>query len=358
MAKVNDYKEFEKGKYEVDSVEFFSKDQNGRPIFKSVEGRGGGTFLSAWFRTKDGDLDQPPGGISPHDLPLLVVAFGGDPSKLPDDLTSSEALEIAEDEINSSDKKVIVSVWEDGKWVNIRGVEGAYVPEGSYLLYRDSLKVVYKDDEGNPTWGTTNWGTMNTQVVLTIAGHADGTPCPYKGVSETMYLRADGYRFLQAMAPDVYENSLGAFGGELALMLEAASRNGGLIFAEKELPTGNNVTSKRPKWRLHTFKAWDGSVPQPPTTTLPAQDDHLQPLFTAISQAVAEDSGEKAFDKRGNLSKAGIEWAGTNLRPITDKHGVTNRFTEMDEETVNVYLRGLGREDLISSDTGEVPPPW
>jgi len=340
MPKV-DYKTFEPGTYEVVGLEFFTKDNDGLPVFVVQETKRG-PHLTARYRTVDAAGDEmPPGSVRPEELALLVYAFGGDPLQLPADKT--RALEVAERLINESDKVVRVGVGEkSGGW--IKWVNGARLPAGEYLFKMTGFQSVGED--GKPVWWAGQYGE-NAKIGLEVVQYADGAPCPFAGSLVSLYINRQAFAILRVVVPTIVDAILGEPDNELPLLADAISQATHLIYgAMEENDKGRPVLMKD---SLRVVKP--GDVVE--TKEIHVDHEATEPDFMASLYQAIKDACSDAFDASGNLTDAGKTWCRARLGPIAQEHSLTNRFADMTREVVETYLRGLGREDLISGSDSD-----
>lgn len=328
------YQQFDPGTYTINGIEFFSKDRAGLPIFKSVDTRYGG-MLVAQYRTFAGEDQGPPGSVAPADLSLLAVAFGIDPTQLPEDRT--KALPVLEQLIAETPKEVDVYVGKAG-WIS--SVTGMDVPVGEYLFSRG--QIVSRED-GVPAWYDGDYGEY-CLVSLELVMNADGTPSLYKGTTAAkVWVMRKSFSIPRAMVPDRMEQAFGPVDGELEVFAAALTRANKDTYIYGEIVEGK----KRPKIAPLSLKAIPiGSVVSPTqtgTTTEVLEPPHMQALYDAIAFGV-EITGEggKAFGADGKLAASGKKWCGANLKPIAKQHNLPTAFSKMDLEIVQIYLSELG----------------
>jgi len=343
VAKVqkSSYPVFEEGTYEICSLEFFTKDDKGSPIFVTQETKYG-VRMVARYRTLDAQKNEgPPGSVDPDGVALLVHAFGGDASLLPkgDDL---RALSMAERLIKDADKTVKVYVNDSG-W--IRRVQGTNLPVGKYLFKPERIATV--DEDGRATWREGDYGSFST-AAMTVFSNADGSPSPFDGSGATLWLNKKSFAIMRALAPDATEAILGPVEDELFHLQEMfQATDKWLIYGEVDIPP----KGERPKLLAQTLEpiAKDSISAKKSTTG----GDGKEPSYIRhLYQAIADGADGKAFTPNGSLSDAGKKWCGTNLRPLCTEHDIPNKFDQMTEENVVTLLKSLDRNDLVDLVTG------
>jgi len=360
VAKV-EYKTFDVGTYEVAYLEFFTRDNDGLPIFVTQETKAG-PMLLARYRTFDSNGEEmPPGSVQPEQLPLLVHAFGADPTQLPDDRLC--ALQVAEQLIKEADKtvRVFVAEWSKG-WIS--KIQGMRLPVGSYLF---QFSHVSSREGGKPAWQNGKYGE-NARIQLKVAFDGDGSPSLFTGCTETLWLNRQAFTVMRAIIPDVFNAMLGNEDEELAHLEEFASASKHYIWGEI-----SEEGRESPRLVKETLRVVTSPMTSSPTSVSVApaeinvEDEEKEPefiqyLYDAISSGVAQTQpGVGAFTATGALSDAGRAWCREHLGPIAKEHGLTNKFSNMTKDTVEAYLKGLGREDLVAKMNGnqvEEDAPW
>jgi len=337
------FEEFESGTYEVNSLEFFTKDDRGDPIFVAQETKYG-VRMVARYRTLDAQGNEgPPGSVDTDGVALLVHAFGGDAGLLPKGEGSDlRALSMAERLIKDADKTVKVYVGDSG-W--IRRVQGTNLPVGEYLFKSERINTV--DEDGRPVWREGDYGAFAT-AAMTVVSNADGSPSPFDGSGATLWLNKKSFAVMRALAPDATEAILGPVEDELFHVQEMfQATDKWLVYGEVAIPPKGEQPKILPQTLAPVAK---DSVSAKKATTDEKEPSHMQHLYQAIADGV-EDG--KAFTPNGSLSDAGKKWCGKNLRPLCTKHDIPNKFTVMTEDHVVTLLKDLGRDDLASLVTGE-----
>jgi hypothetical protein len=339
MPKKNDYKTFEPGTYGVTRLEFFTKDDSGTPIYVTQETRIGPRLI-ARYHTFDGmDDEMPPGSVSPEDIPLLVYAFGADPSQLPDD--PLQALSVAEKLIADADKEVDVIVTERSNgWIS--WVRGMNLPEGEYLFSFD----------GSGEWYVTEYGVF-ANARLSIVSMADGSSTPFAKCVTTLRLKKEPWAVLRALSPSTTDAMMGSEEEELTRLAEMATQENDnrLIFGEVGVPPN----AKRPKVLAFTLRPVEKGqvVTSTGDTDFGEEPSFIELLYQAIAEGVEkQEDGKKAFTKSGGLSAAGKAYCGRHLRPIATANKITTKFADMTEDVVKIYLKELGRFDLLAKLCG------
>lgn len=353
MAKLKpkSFESFDEGNYEVDSLEFFTTDSSGSPIFVTQDGKYG-AYLVARYRTKLGSDDGPPGSIRPEQLPLLVHAFGGDVTRLPTG-DMNQALSVAERLIRDADKLVRVTVRGEAGWIG--NVAGMMIPEGEYLF--KFSRITTRNREGEIDWRVNDFG-VSASVELFVESSGDGTQNPFKGCPVTVYLNREPFAILRALTPTTVKGLLGDTDTELKLLDEMARTESkdNVIFGRVAIPKNG----KRPRVIKHSLQSMKDGKPVPTSgpegATISTEEDlepaYIEHLYTAIAEAV-EKTGGKAFDTAGKLTAAGKAWCKETLKPLCKEHKAPNKFDAMSQENVVDILGSLGRDDLIGKITGD-----
>lgn len=336
------YETFDEGNYKMTSIEFFTKDNDGLPIYVTQESKAGMRMVARYRTSAVGEngetLEGPPGSINRGQLPLLVQAFGGDPSQLPKD--ELKALVKAEQLIALSNKETTVVVGDSG-W--IRTVYDMDLPVGDYVF--SYSEIPRKDENGKPILSTTKFGTfLITRLVI------DDATSPFHGVSQDVWINWETMYIIRALAPQMYEMFMGNGVTGLGEVIESnkAKMMGTVELTEKGRPKLN-------KGSLRVVTEDDVID----TTGVPTLG-HIEHLY----QAIADDSEEpkpwresNQFDGVGTFSALGKMWAKVKLAPLCKEHGIPKKFTQMDTNHIRKLLEELGRNDLVNL-MPETDEPW
>jgi len=336
------YATFEEGSYKMTGLEFFTKDSDGLPIYVAQEGKAGMRMV-ARYRTSsvdenNGTLEGPPGSINRGQLPLLVQAFGGDPSQLPKD--ELKALVKAEQLIEASNKETTVVVGDSG-W--IRTVYDMDLPVGNYVF--SYSEIPRKDEYGKPILSTTKFGTfLITRLVI------DDPTSPFHGVSQDVWVNWETMFILKALAPQMYDMFMGSGIAGLGEIIES---NKAKVMGSVELTERGRPKLNKGSLRIVT----EDDVSD--TTGVPT----LGPI-EHLYQAIADDSEEpkpwresNQFDGVGSFSALGKMWAKVKLAPLCKEFGIPKKFTQMDTKHIRKLLEELGRNDLVNL-MAESDEPW
>lgn len=342
MSKVQpkqQYETFEAASYPVSHLEFITKDNDGLPIY--VISKSGNNMIARYktYALDTGDtpfdtntqreiLEGPPGSINRGQLPLLVHAFGGDPSQLPKD--ELKALIKAEQLIKESKKEVTVIVGDKG-W--IRTVYDMDLPVGDYVFsYSD---IPRKNEDGDPILSTTKFGTfLITRLVV------DNPNSPFYGVPKDIWINWETMSILQALAPAAYDLFMG---NGLVGLMEMIKNEKGKVMGTVEL-----TERGRPKLNKSTLRVvTDTDVSDSTGTPTLGPIEHLY-------QAIADDHDKKpwreseAFEGVGTFSQLGKMWAKTKLAPLCVEFDIPKKFSQMNTDNVRKLLEELGRNDLVN----------
>ena len=343
-------KTFESGNYTINGVEFLTKDDTGRPIFKMKETRRG-PQLMATYKTFYNGKDGPVGSLFSNGLATFALAFGVDPA----DLNAEDVYVLAElsSRIDAGQKDVKI-------WVNDKGyvgrIHGAQVPEGHYIFSKD--RISSRDSEGNPVWRKTNYGE-SLILTLKVMHNADGTPSPYAGIETQLWIGRNGLQLWRAVAPVAF-NAWLPEEKELELLTEMINTPGinlvGRIGVVNEKGTIGLVKSSLQPIRADEvvdMKTAD-SVPAVDVAEADALPEHIQQLYDRINKSCPGD----AFDNYGNLTLAGKAWCRENLRPIANSFNppLTSKFGEMTPDIVQKYVEAI--EKMEVTVTQEEEAPW
>jgi len=338
---------FEAGIYEVEGIErWISTDSSGTPIW--VDQKWGDDFVLvarySTYKEIDGIKGEgPPGSLQPKDLALFVAAFGGDPTRLPDDLATTKALLIAEEEINNSDKVVKVKVGDSG-WVS--SVYDAYLPKGLYAFKFNGLAP---RKNGSPYWRENKrFHTESTVANLRVIGEVkDGeiVDTPFNGVEQDAWLTRTALYVLRALIPNVYEAMLGEEDEELTKIEKMAKEEDVVILGRVDFRNENDNTPKLIRSSLEAYFS-DKPLPSEPS---------VSPL--AILRKVIEERTEGvAFDK-GELTLEGKEWCKDNLKELCEENSIPKEFDRMADEEIIFLLKALGAEEEVE-EIDSVDEPW
>jgi len=337
-AKPTTYDKYDDGSYKMTDIEFFTKDNDGLPIYVTQEGKQGMRMV-ARYRTyieENGDrMEGPPGSINRGQLPLLVQAFGGDPSQLPKD--ELKALVKAEQLIRESKKETTVVVRNGSGWIN--SVYDMSLPVGDYTFSYSGIPR--KDEDGNPILSTTGFGTF-----LVVGLVVDDPNSPFNGVPENVWVNWETLSILKALMPDNYNLFVGEDIARFTEMLGGKIRG-----------TIENTEKGRPKLNKSTLRAvTDDDVAD--TTG----DPTLGPI-EHLYQCIADEHDKEpwrdseAFDGVGTFSQLGKMWAKTKLAPLCKEHSIPKKFSQMDSTHIHKLLEELGRNDLAKL-MGDGDEPW
>lgn len=314
------YTEFEDGTYEVNRIEFFTKDSDGDPVYVE-QTRGDTIVLVARYRTYQDTEEGPPGSIEPYELPLLVAAFGGNVASLPSN-DKLKALQVAQVEINNSDK--LVDVYVRGGWIN--SIKGFGLPTGDYIFEFVGGRTV--DEDGNPTWYDGKFGTFSI-IQLAVAMEDN----PFNGSIQEVWLNREALGIINAIAPEAYQEVV-----NIAAIISNAKKEKGKIF-------GSIIEDDKGRPKL------DKSSLRPADVDTVVNVGEIKPvehLYQAIADGVDKKPWQEstAFSSPGELADPGRVWAKQNLAPIFDEHGINRLFNKMTDDNIKTVLTELGRDDL------------
>lgn len=337
---------FEAGNYDVDGLEFFTKDANGVPFFKVETWKRKEVFV-ARYRTFQGEAKGPPGSIQPHEVALFAAAWGVNPAQLPKD--RKQSLAVLEQLIQEAAQTVEVYVGKRG-WV--QSVTGMYLPIGKYLFHRQAIT---SRRDGEATWYDGDYGAY-IRVGLAVASNADGTPSFYEGSTTDVWVMRKPMLILSALVPtrmDWLQTTDALALSTLETLLQAEIDT--LVYGEVILKPGN----KRPTLDATTLAAipvnaigkhpstavQPSAAPTPTTTTvLPAGwDASVAFLMRAIQAGVG---ASPAFVGDGRLTPEGKAWCRAEMGPVAKAGSLTNKFGEMTPEVVEAFLAGLAVRGL------------
>ncbi len=338
---------FEAGIYEIEGIgRWISTDSSGTPIW--VDQKWGDDFVLvarySTYKEVDGIKGEgPPGSVQPKDLALFVAAFGGDPSKLPDDLATTKALLIAEDEINSSDKVVKVKVGDRG-WVS--SVYDAYLPKGLYAFKFNGLAP---RKNGEPYWRENKrFNTESTVVNLRVIGEVkDGeiVDTPFTGVEQDAWLTKTALFVLRAIIPSVYKGMLGDEEEELDNIESMAYEEDVVILGRVDFRNENDST---PKLIRSSLEPHFGDMVLP-------KEPKVAPV-EALKGFIQESTEEEAFEG-GELTAEGKAWCKDNLKELCEENNIPKEFDRMSKEEVIFLLDALGAEEKVEELASE-KDPW
>ena len=168
---------FDDGEYMVKGFEWFSVNDSERPIL--VAQKDGRMVGRLNFKLEEGE-DGPPYSLEMGDMALLVLAFGGDIDKLP------EQPPLDKPGMISAYMEAVQSLCDTGKaskayvekgWVN--WVEGMQVVGFNYFILEDMWP---KDDNDDPTFKEGEWGPYFSLRFRVTAGEGGGVT-KFKGAS-------------------------------------------------------------------------------------------------------------------------------------------------------------------------------
>ena len=338
------YETFESATYPVNRVEFFSKDPQGNPIYKTMDWPSG-QVLIAQYRSMYGEAEGPPGSVQPHELALLVKAFGGDPTRLGQDKLQN--LKIAEQEIANADKVVNVFVGNSG-W--IQSVPGMALPPGDYLWKFKGFQQ--RDEDGQP-----KWGMRNDREYALAQLEVDMPDSPFNGVVMEGWVSKATVQILYAIAPTAMEGTFGPL-EDFPMRVANIAKNGGTILGQVgETPKG---------WaRLETDTLRPGTMDDVSDTTGVPGLGYIEHLYQAIADGVDKKPWQESmafqspYNAKSPLADAGKAWAKANLAEHCKALGIPKEFGSMTEAHVTVLLNAVDRGDLakLVGGNGE-EAPW
>lgn len=327
----NKYETFEKGSFNVTDIEWFSLDSGGDPIFKDQQW-GDNFVLMARYRTQklveneDGEgkwAEGPPGSLQPYELPLFVLAFGGDPTALPKDLSTTEALLIAEEEINRSSKVTSVYVGKSG-WIS--NIFDMCLPENWYVFKYHSMRT---RKDGELYWRKSNWGTLSAVIRLEVVGeYRDEAliPSMFTGATADVWLPKIGLSVLDVLAPIYKEvHELEYIEAVAAEHADSTWFIGKVVIPEKK---------KSPAVDRSTLQVIDPKTLRKGEVTSESPGKRLKRFIT-------ENIKSDAFNDSGKPTAEGKEWLQTNLAPACIKLGSPKIFKDMSDDNVAALIKHL-----------------
>lgn len=364
---------FADGKHPVTGITWITNDEEGAPIFVANKGR---TPLVARYRSiLESEESGPPGSVSPAEVIMLVKAFGGDPSKLPDrEVDPTAFLMAARDQINNSDK--VVSVTVSSGWIN--HVPGMNLPPDKYFTFQYA-GITTKNDEDQISWKEGQYGKWfgaNLRVVgdlqlrstpydgyeqfvmvsygLTV--NEQGTP-EYatrvkEGTSQKVWTSAAvGFsKFVAAFAPQIEQADFQDVHNILPELNELGLR-------EQRRAVGQVTRSKTGFINVNISSL--ASIEEAP---LPMpEDEDEKPAERDVEDEVKETdtlgqiydlidtgAGKGAFSN-GSLNAKGKQWCKEHLKPFLTEHGMKARmdaWTDEEQKKVLSFLRSeVGAEE-------------
>lgn len=327
----NTYETFEQGSYDVTDIEWFSCDNSGDPIFKD-QTWGDDLVLMARYRTqkrieKAGEItwaEGPPGSIQPHELPLFVVAFGGDPTALPENLGTTEALLVAEREINTSTKVTSVYVGKKG-WVS--NIYDMCLPEGWYVFKYHSLRP---KKDGKLYWRKSNWGTENAIVRLEVVGEYQNeslVPSLFGGTTQDVWFARTGFFVTDVLAP-IYKEV-----HELEYIEAMAAEHVDSLWIIGKVATAEK--KKSPSVDRSTLRAVNQK------TLRKGEVSNKQNPGDRLKSFITENMESDVFNNGGGPTTSGKEWLKKNLAPACIKLGSPKIFRDMTDANVDALIKQL-----------------
>lgn len=333
---VSRYETFEPGTYKETYIEFFSKDSSGLPVYVVQEGRGGIRMVARYRTYNDEDKEGPPGSIEEGELPLLVHAFGGDVTQLPDD--KLKALSVAEQLIKASDKEVMVTVGDSG-W--IRKVYDMDLPVNDYVFKGIGLPRI--DEDGEHIFTKTGFGKFAVSRLV-----VDDPNSPFNGVPYDVWINWEPFIILKAVAPDAYSALLGE--DELKHLDEMIKSHTHRIHGSVELDDKGRARLNKSSLRPVTEDEVADKTGEPSLGP-------IEHLYQAIADAIDKKAWREsaAFAGVGTLSQTGKVWAKEHMASICKKEGIPKNFDQMTEDNIRTILEKLERNDLAELMGSEEP---
>lgn len=162
-----EFEAYKDGKYDVNSFDYFSTDEDGRPIL--VVQAGDMVARVRFNLTKNGE-EGPPYSFKLSQVPLLVRAFKADADKLPPTPSLDQAGKVSAylqkakglvEEAGNSVKVVVTKGW-------VKSISGMDVPTGLY--YFNIVDVSPKDENGDPETREGQYGKFFFIKCRVVAG--------------------------------------------------------------------------------------------------------------------------------------------------------------------------------------------
>lgn len=360
-----DRKTFDDGKYKVNGIVWVTMDDADAPIFKVR--KNSATLYSVYRMALVNGEDGPPGSVTPGEVPLLVRAFGADPTKLPDKESDPTAYLIsAKTLINATMKELQVTV--KGGWV--QDVPGMSLPADSYHMFEIS-RINTKNDEGEISWIKGEYGPFFAAEMVVVA-NMHGKPSMYDGaristfVSYGMTVDAEGdptfektsdggwtsaavatSKFLAAFVPSAYELSFTDPSNILPEVWEEYTRN---------RRRGITMVSRNKKGRI--IFNMKGLVPadtelppmDAPEESRDVADEATEPdIMRKIYALIDEKAGGGAFGSDGKLTPKGKTWCKGDFKAFIKANGYKASFDAWDDKTrvaVLAFLRGEEEDEF------------
>lgn len=173
---------FEDGKYAVKGVEWFTTDDDDNPI---LVGQSDGKLVGRLNFILVDDKEGPPHSLTLAEMPLLVRAFGGDISKLPNKPDLSVPAQVSAYMKRIQELAIgTTSVEVKSGWV--RNIAGAEIPTG--LFYFKVVGVSPKNKETElPEPKDGQWGPWFLVDFEVVAGEG-GSKTPWEGATFTEFI--------------------------------------------------------------------------------------------------------------------------------------------------------------------------
>ena len=318
----NDFATFDDGEYKVIGIQWYSVDEDERPILVAQKD---GRLVGRARTTLEDDSEGPPYSCELGQMGLLVKAFGGDITQLPPVPEVSQAGKVTaymekvqELAVGKIIEAVVVKGW-------IKALEGMRVPPGLYYYQLEGLGPVSKDS-GEPYLEKGEHGQYFFVLSRIIAGEG-GAETPWKGaiVRDLVNYAIDTDTSSGEPVPEWQRTQQGAFTKSAALLAHFMQYTAPSLFEE-------------------------GFVHSDPYNLLP---DWLE---EAKKEAVVY-KGYRAKNKDGkyiNMNWSTIEPASGFSEPVVDERTqeVNNRQQQVEEkgrEGLIALLNVLAGEDAFSN---------
>lgn len=224
----NDFETFDDGEYKVIGLQWYSVDDQDRPILVAQKD---GRLVGRAYMVLEDDVSGPPYSCELGQMGLLVKAFGGDVAQLPvvPELSQAGLVTTYMEKVQQLAVGQTIEAKVSKGWVN--SLEGMQVPPGLYYYQLDSMSPV--DENGEPSLEKGEYGKYFFIHSRILAGEG-GADTPWKGavVRDLMNYSISVDDSSGEPVPEWQKTKQGAFTKSAALLAHFMQYTGPGLFEE------------------------------------------------------------------------------------------------------------------------------
>ena len=361
-------KPFPDGKYKATGITWFTLDERQNPV---VVAQKDGRMVGRCRFKVVGQEDGAPMSLELSEMSLLVKAFGGDLTSLPEIPTLDKPGKVSaymtavEKAIEASDKEVSIEV--SGGWVSNNSIPGMDVIGFIYFVYEDTLpaksgkiestdgqygryfitrwKVLGGEGGGPSPFTGANFNELINYAVTVENGKPDWARTPGGGYTSAAVVQC---KIMSLTAPEMFEDGYSAI-DPYNLLLEWSAK----AEKRKQVLKGNRSKSEKGKVRMEwstvepvfnfvANRTEPRSTPSATVSSIPPGEDDAK-ARSILKRLVNTLGGEECFNADTfDVNTVGKRTAKKYLGPLKDAGVISHGFIKsMKWDEVNAILDNI-----------------